>query len=144
VVTDDTIPFSPAINGHLTPSLVENLWECTCPPRRGERAGLIPNPAGRPRADLLVCPVIKHRTGGRITAVSTAVIFGDPAAVAGAADPLARQPNDQYQFRRAGQPHAAATEPPVGPSYLTAFSKDLSWFEKQLCYRWPTTIWCYS
>jgi len=26
--------------------------------------------------------VIKHRTGGRVTAISTAVVFGDPAAVA--------------------------------------------------------------
>jgi len=23
------------------------------------------------------------------------------------------------------------------------FSKDLTWFEKQLWYRWPITIWCF-
>ncbi|MFO1434691.1 MAG: hypothetical protein U1F76_32180 [Candidatus Competibacteraceae bacterium] len=51
------------------------------PPRRGTR-GPHPKPRRRPHADLLYAQVIKHRTGGRITAISTTVVFGDPAAVA--------------------------------------------------------------
>jgi hypothetical protein len=75
--------------------------------------------------------VIKHRTGGRVTALSTAVVLGEPAA--GVArlthSPVSQTINtrfverDNLTQRQQNRRLARRTN---------GFSKDLSWFEKQL------------
>ncbi len=140
-VTDDTIPF-----------FTSDQWP-TYPPAF--------KPRRRPRADLLYAQVIKHRTGGRITAVSTAVIFGDPAAVAARLthSPVSQTINTSFveranltqrqQNRRLARRTNGFSKDLswcfVERDNLTqrqqnrrlarrtnGFSKDLSWFEKQL------------
>jgi hypothetical protein len=75
--------------------------------------------------------VIKHRTGGRLTAIATTVVFGDPAAVAArlTPSPVSQMINpsfverDNLTQRQQNRRLARRTN---------GFSKDLSWFEKQL------------
>jgi hypothetical protein len=75
--------------------------------------------------------VLKHRTGGRVTAIATAVVFGDPAAVAARLthSPVSQTINtrfverDNLTQRQQNRRLARRTN---------GFSKDLSWFEKQL------------
>ena len=81
-VTDGTIPVFTSAPGPAYPHAVVKLYrEWDCPPRRGTR-GPHPKPRRRPLADRRYAHGIQHRTGGRITASSTAVVVGDPAAVA--------------------------------------------------------------
>jgi len=130
-VTDGTIPFFTSDQWSAYPHALLKLYgEWYCPPRRGTR-GPHPKPRRRPPADLLYAQVIKHRTGGRITAISTAVVFGDPAAVAARLthSPVSRMINtsfverDNLTQRQQNRRLARRTN---------GFSKDLSWFEKQL------------
>lgn len=130
-VTDDTIPFFTSDQWPTyPPALLKIYGEWYCPPRRGTR-GPHPKPRRRPRADLLYAQVIKHRTGGRITAISTAVIFGDPAAVAARLthSPVSQTINTSFVERdnlTQRQQNRRLTRRTNG------FSKDLNWFEKQL------------
>jgi IS1 family transposase len=80
---------------------------------------------------LLYAQVIKQRTGGRITAVYTNVVFGDRAAVAArlAQSPVSHTLNTRFVERdnlTQRQPNRRLTRRTNG------FSKDLTWFEKQL------------
>lgn len=130
-VTDDTVPFFTSDQWPAYPhALLKVYGEWYCPPRRGRR-GPHPKPRRRPRADLLYAQVIKHRTRGRITAISTAVIFGDPAAVAARLihSPVSQTINTRFVERdnlTQRQQNRRLTRRTNG------FSKDLSWFEKQL------------
>lgn len=130
-VTDDTVPFFTSDQWPAYPQGLLNVYgEWYCPLRRGTR-GPHPKPRRRPRADLLYAQVIKQRTGGRITAVYPDVVFGDRAAVAArlAQSPVSHTLNTSFGER-------ANLTPRQQNRRLTrrtnGFSKDLTWFEKQL------------
>lgn len=130
-VTDDTVPFFTSDQWPAyTQALLNVYGEWYCPARRGTR-GPHPKPRRRPRADLLYAQVIKQRTGGRITAVYTNVVFGDRAAVAArlAQSPVSHTLNTSFVERdnlTQRQQNRRLTRRTNG------FSKDLTWFEKQL------------
>ena len=130
-VTDDTVPFFTSDQWPAyTQALLKVYGEWHCPARRGTR-GPHPKPRRRPRADLRYAQVIKHRTGGWITAVYTDVVFGDRAAVTArlAQSPVSQRINTSFVERdnlTQRQQNRRLTRRTNG------FSKDLTWFEKQL------------
>lgn len=129
-VTDDTVPFFTSDRWPAyTPALLNVHGEWHCPARRGTR-GPTPKPRRRPRADLRYAQAIEQRTGGRITAVYTAVVFGDRAAIAArlAQSPVSHTINTSFierDNRTQRQQNRRLTRRANG------FSKSLSWFEKQ-------------
>jgi IS1 family transposase len=130
-VTDETVPFFTSDQWPAyTQALLNTYGEWYCPLRRGAR-GRQPKPRQRPRSNLLYAQVIKQRTGGRITAISTQVVFGDPAVVAArlAQSPVSQTINTSFVERdnlTQRQQNRRLTRRTNG------FSKALSWFEKQL------------
>ncbi|QQS54132.1 MAG: helix-turn-helix domain-containing protein [Candidatus Competibacteraceae bacterium] len=130
-VTDETVPFFTSDQWPAyTQALLNMYGEWYCPPRCGTR-GPHPKPRRRPHADLLYAQVIKHRRGGRITAISTQVVFGDRATVAArlAQSPVSQTINTSFVERdnlTQRQQNRRLTRRTNG------FSKNLSWFEKQL------------
>ena len=101
--------------------------EWYCPPRPRAR-GPHPQPRRRPRPDLRYAQVVEQRTGGRITAIHTQVVFGDPAAGAArlAQSPVSRRINTRFVERdnlTQRQQNRRLTRRTNG------FSKDLTWFE---------------
>ena len=130
-VTDQTVPFFTSDQWPAyTQALLNVYGEWYCPARRGT-GGPHPQPRRRPRADLRYAQVIKQRTGGRITAVYTDVVFGDRVAVAArlAQSPVSQTINTRFIERDTltqRQQNRRLTRRTNG------FSKDLSWFEKQL------------
>jgi IS1 family transposase len=100
-VTDGTPPFFTSDRWPAYPqALLMAYGEWDCPPRQGAR-GPHTQPRRRPRPDLLYAQAIKQRTGGRITAIHTQVVFGDPAAVAArlAQSPVSRRINTSFVER---------------------------------------------
>ena len=130
-VTDETIPFFTSDQWPAyTQALLSTYGEWYQPVRQGAR-GAHPKPRRRPRADLLYAQVIKQRTSGHMTTVYTSVVFGDQAAVAArlAQSPVSRTINTSFIERdnlTQRQQNRRLTRRTNG------FSKDLTWFEKQL------------
>lgn len=111
-------------------ALLTTYGEWYCPPRRGTR-GAHPKPRLRPRADLWYAPVIKQRRRGRVIAVRTQVVFGDPAVVTArlAQSPVSNTINTRFVERdnlTQRQQNRRLTRRTNG------FSKDITWLEKQL------------
>jgi transposase-like protein/IS1 family transposase len=130
-VTEDHLPFFtsdqvPAYkHAWLTPS---GEWDQ--PERRGTR-GASPQPRRRPLPGLLYARVVQKRAQGRVGAGSTHVVCGEPAAVAAclATSPVRQRVNisvverDNLTQRQSNRRLSRRTN---------GFSKDLTWFEKQL------------
>jgi len=111
-------------------ALLTTYGEWYRPPRRGTR-GAHPKPRLRPRADLLYAQVIKQRRRGRVIAVQTRVVFGDPAIVTArlAQSPVSRTINTSFVERdnlTQRQQNRRLTRRTNG------FSKDITWLEKQV------------
>ncbi len=111
-------------------ALTPTYGKCYCPPRRRTR-GAPPKPRLRPRADLWYAQVIKHRRRGRIIAVRTGVVFGDPTVVTTrlAQSPVSQAINTRFVERdnlTQRPQHRRLTRRTNG------FSKDITWLEKQL------------
>jgi len=130
-VTDDHIPFftSDQLPEYRT-ALLHSYGQWVQPARNGNR-GRFPKPRQVPQPDLLYAQVVKRREKGRVVEVTTKVVFGQP---------------DQIEARLM----ASTTSHSVNTSFIerenltlrqrnrrltrktNGFSKELSWFEKQL------------
>jgi IS1 family transposase/transposase-like protein len=113
-----------------THALLTTYGEWYRPPRRGTR-GAHPKPRLRPRVDLLYAQVIKHRRRGRVIAVRTCVVFGEPTVVTArlAQSPVSKMINTRFVERdnlTQRQQNRRLTRRTNG------FSKDITWLEKQL------------
>jgi IS1 family transposase len=130
-VTDKTIPFftSDQLPEYRTALLkAYGSWEQ--PARQGDR-GRWPKPRLVPQADLLYAQVVKRRENGRLVEVTTRIVFGQPEEIALrlSHSPVSTLINTSFVERdnlTLRQHNRRLTRKTNG------FSKELSWFEKQL------------
>jgi IS1 family transposase len=100
-VTDETVPFFTSDQWPAyTQALLNVYGEGYGPPRCGTR-GRYPKPRQRPRADRWYAQVIMHRTKGRITAMDTPIVLGDPAEITArwTQSPVSRTSNTSFVER---------------------------------------------
>jgi IS1 family transposase len=130
-VTDEHIPFFTSDQlPEYAAALLHTYGTWYQPTRRGTR-GPIPKPRLVPQPDLVYAQVVKKRENGRVVDVQTRVVFGDPAQVDAllAESPVSQKINTSFVERdnlTLRQGNRRLTRRSNG------FSKDLTWFEKQL------------
>jgi IS1 family transposase len=130
-VTDEALPLftSDQLPEYRTALLnTYGLWQR--PERQGER-GRFPKPRQVPCPGLLYAQVVKVRHKGRVVEVYPKIIFGDPDTIAGrlSESPVSHTINTSFIERdnlTQRQHNRRLTRRTNG------FSKELSWFEKQL------------
>lgn len=138
-VTNDELPLftSDQLPEYRTALLnTYGLWDQ--PLRNGER-GRFPKPRLVPCSGLLYAQVVKVRQKGRVVEVFTKVIFGDPDTITDrlTASPVSHTINTSFVERdnlSQRQHNRRLTR------HTNGFSKELSWFEKQL---WLSMAYCH-
>jgi IS1 family transposase len=100
------------------------------PQRQGAR-GRYPQPLLMPPPGLLYAQVVKTRAHGRIVQVDGKVVFGDPTAMA---EKLTSLPTSATMNTRFVERHNLTQRQSNRrlPRRTNGFSKELSWFERQL------------
>ena len=130
-VTDAHIPFftSDQLTAYAS-ALVHTYGQWVQPQRKGRR-GPHPKPRQVPPANLFYAQVVKTREKGRVVDVSTKTVFGHPAIINRLLEHsvTSKQVNTSFVERQnlaMRQHNRRLTRKSTG------FSKELSWFEKQL------------
>jgi IS1 family transposase/transposase-like protein len=138
VTTDDLPLFTSDQLPEYRTALLHTYGVWHQPQRQGER-GRFPKPRRVPGSDLLYAQVVKVRQKGRVVEVRTKVVFGDADTITDrlTASPVSHTINTSFVERdnlTQRQHNRRLTRRTNG------FSKELSWFEKQL---WLSMAYCH-